>query len=264
MSAIVWQLEHSLALPFFGIGMKTDLFQPCGQCWVFQICWHIAWNTSTASSFRIWNSSSGIPLPPLALFIVMLPKAHLTLHSRMSGYRWVITRFWLSRLWRSFSYSSSVYSCHVFLISSVSVRSIPFLSFIEPVFAWNIPLVSLIFLKRSLVFPILLFCSISLHWSPRKAFLSLLAILWNSEFKWVYLSFSPLLLASLLLFLVFVRLPQTAILLFLHFFVLGMVLLPVSFTMLRTSVHSSSGTLYQIYSLKSISHFHCIIVRDLI
>ena len=25
MSATVWQLEHSLALPFFGIGMKTDL-----------------------------------------------------------------------------------------------------------------------------------------------------------------------------------------------------------------------------------------------
>ena len=31
-----------------------------------------------------------------------------------------------------------------------------------------------------------------------KAFLSLLAILWNSAFKWVYLSFSPLLFASLL------------------------------------------------------------------
>ena len=28
-----------------------------------------------------------IPSPPLALFIVMLPKAHLTLHSRMSGCR---------------------------------------------------------------------------------------------------------------------------------------------------------------------------------
>ena len=26
MSAIVWQFEHSLALPFFEIGMKTDLF----------------------------------------------------------------------------------------------------------------------------------------------------------------------------------------------------------------------------------------------
>ena len=24
MSAIVWEFEHSLALPFFGIGMKTD------------------------------------------------------------------------------------------------------------------------------------------------------------------------------------------------------------------------------------------------
>ena len=57
---------------------------------------------------------------------------------------------------------------------------------------------SLIFLKRSLVFPILLFSSISLHWSLRKAFLSLLAILWNSAFTCLYLSFSPLLFSSLL------------------------------------------------------------------
>ena len=61
-----------------------------------------------------------------------------------------------------------------------------------------IPVVPLIFLKRSLVFPFLLFSSSSLHWSLRKAFLSLLAILWNSSFKWVYLSFSPSPLASLL------------------------------------------------------------------
>ena len=32
MSAIVRSFEHSLALPFFGIGMKTDLFQSCGHC----------------------------------------------------------------------------------------------------------------------------------------------------------------------------------------------------------------------------------------
>ena len=32
-------------------------------------------------SFRIWNSSTGIPSPSLALFVVMLPKAHLTSHS---------------------------------------------------------------------------------------------------------------------------------------------------------------------------------------
>ena len=24
--------EHSLALPFLGVGMKTDLFQSCGHC----------------------------------------------------------------------------------------------------------------------------------------------------------------------------------------------------------------------------------------
>ena len=48
-----------------------------------------------------------------------------------------------------FLYSSSVYSCHLFLISSASVKSIPFLSFIEPTFAWNVPLVSLIFFHLS-------------------------------------------------------------------------------------------------------------------
>ena len=91
---VVW--EHSLALAFFGIGMKTDLFQSCGHCWLFQICWHIERSTFTASSFRIWNSSTGIPSPPLALFIVMLSKARLTSHSRMSGSRWVIIPSWLS------------------------------------------------------------------------------------------------------------------------------------------------------------------------
>ena len=82
----IWRyFEHSLALPFFGIGMKTDLFQSCGHCWVFQIGWHIECNTFTASSLGIWNSSTGIPSSPLALFLVMLLKAHLTSHSRMSS-----------------------------------------------------------------------------------------------------------------------------------------------------------------------------------
>ena len=39
------------------------------------------------------------------------------------------------------------------------------------------------FLEEISVFPILLFSSISLHWSLKRAFLSLLAILWNSAFK---------------------------------------------------------------------------------
>ena len=120
--------------------MKSDLFQSCGHCRVFQIYWNIECSTFTAPSLKIWNSSTGIPSPPLALFLVMLPKAHLTSHSRMSASRWVITPSWLSGSWGSFLYSS-VYYCHLFLISSASVRSIPFLSFIEPIFAWNVPLV---------------------------------------------------------------------------------------------------------------------------
>ena len=109
MNANVWLFEHSLAFPLFGIGMKTDLFQSCGHCWIFQICWHIECSSFTVSSFRIWNSSTGFPSSPLALFVVMLPKVHSTSHSRMSGFRWVIIPLWLSGSWRSFLYSSSVY-----------------------------------------------------------------------------------------------------------------------------------------------------------
>ena len=102
MSTTVQKFEHSLALPFLGIGMITDLIQSCGHYWVFWICWHTEHSTFTASSFRIWNSSTGLPSPPLALIIVMLPKAHLTSHSRMSGSRWVIIPSWLSQSLRSF------------------------------------------------------------------------------------------------------------------------------------------------------------------
>ena len=118
-----FHLEHSLALLFFGIGMKTDNFKSCDCCYVFQICWHIECSTLTSSFFFfwIWKSSTGIQSPPLPLFLVILPNAHLTSHSRMSGSRSVITPSWFSGSWRSFLYSSSVYSCHLFLISSASV-----------------------------------------------------------------------------------------------------------------------------------------------
>ena len=196
-------------MPFFGIGMKIYLFQSCGHCWVFHICWHSECSTFTASSFRIWNSSTGIPSPPLALFVVMLPKAHLTSHSRMSGSRLVITPLWLSGSWRSFLYSSSVFSCHFLLICSASVRSIPFLSFIVPIFAWNVPLVSLIFLKRSLDFPILLFCSIFIdHWGK----LSYLSLLFFGTLHSNGCFFPFLLCPSLLFYSeLFVRPPQTII-----------------------------------------------------
>ena len=157
----------------------------------------------------------------------MLPKAHLTSDSGMSGSRWVITPLWLSGSWRSFLYSS-VYSCYLFKkYLLLLLGPYHFCPLLCPIFAWNVPFISLIFLKRSLVFPILLFSSVSLHWSLSKAFLSLLAILWNSAFRWIYLSFSPL---TLLLFFsqLFVRPPQTTIL---HFFFLGMVLITASWAL---------------------------------
>ena len=97
------------------------------------------------------------------------------------------------------------------------------------------------FLERTLVFPILLFSSISLHWSLRKAFLSLLAILWNSAFKWVYLYFFPLPFASLL-FTAICKASYSHFA-FLPFFFLGTVLILVSCTMSQTSIHRSSGAL---------------------
>ena len=53
MRATVWQFEHYLALPFFGIGMKTELSQSWGHRRVFQICWHIGCGIFTVSSFMI-------------------------------------------------------------------------------------------------------------------------------------------------------------------------------------------------------------------
>ena len=69
----------------------------------------------------------------------------------------------------SLSFPFSVYSCHLVLISAI--KSLQFLSFIMPFFAWNVPLISVTFLKWSLVLPLLLFFSTSLHCSLKKAFL---------------------------------------------------------------------------------------------
>jgi len=133
--ASVWEKCNCVVVgAFFGFAflwdiIKTDVFPSCGHCWVFQICRYIEWTTSTRSSFRIWNSSTGIPSPPVDLFIVMLPKAHWTLHSRMSGSRWVVTP---SGSWRFFPYSS-VYPCHLFLISENALVTH------SSTLAWKIP-----------------------------------------------------------------------------------------------------------------------------
>ena len=57
-----------------------------------QINWRnkILVHTYENPTYMILNSSAGF-LSPLALLVVMLPKTHLTSHSRMSGSRWVTT-----------------------------------------------------------------------------------------------------------------------------------------------------------------------------
>ena len=64
---------------FFGIAFLRDW----KENWAFQVlwplvsflnCWHIECSTFTASSLRIWNSSTGIPSPPLAYMKVLLHK----------------------------------------------------------------------------------------------------------------------------------------------------------------------------------------------
>ena len=141
----------------------------------------------------------------------MLSKAHLTSHSTMSGSRSITTSSWLSSTLSPFLYNSTAYSYH-FLICSASGKSIPFLYFIVLILAWIVSCICLIFLKRFLVFPILLFFSIYLSCSSRKTLLSSLTILWKFPFSWVYIFLSSLSLVSFFSQL-FVKPPQITTLL---------------------------------------------------
>ena len=85
---------------FFGIAFLWDW----NENWPFSVLWPLLsfpnmlayWVQHFHSIiFRIWNSSAGILSPPLALFVVMLPKSHLTLPSKKSDSSWVITPTWL-------------------------------------------------------------------------------------------------------------------------------------------------------------------------
>ena len=101
--------EHNC--PVVWTFFSTALLWDWGKHWPFLVLWPLLdfpnlltyWvRTFTASSFRIWNSSAGIPPLPLALLIVMLPEVHLISHFGMSGSRWVRTPSWLSGSLRPF------------------------------------------------------------------------------------------------------------------------------------------------------------------
>ena len=120
---------------------------------------------------------------------------------------------WLSGSWRSCLYSTSVYSCHLFLISSASFRSVPFLSFIVPVFAWFVPLIpdfpeEISSLSHSVVF--LYFFALITEEGFLNLSLLFFAILHSNGYIFpFFLCFSLLFFSQL-----FVRPPQTVILLF--------------------------------------------------
>ena len=77
--AVVWS--------FFGIAFLWDW----NENWPFPVLWPLLsfpnllayWVQHFHSIiFRTWNSSAGLLSPPVALFIVMFPMAHLTSHWR--------------------------------------------------------------------------------------------------------------------------------------------------------------------------------------
>ena len=114
-----------------------------------------------------------MPLPPLVLFIVMLPKTHLT-----SGYPA------LDEWPHHHSYPGHEdLSCVVLLCipatSSYLFCFCQLLPTIMSVLAWNVPLISPIFLNRCLVFAILFFSSISYIIHLRR--LSYLSMLFSTE-----------------------------------------------------------------------------------
>ena len=110
-------------------------------------------------------------------------------------------------------------SVSVALVTTLLVHTISVFYWAHLCMKWSLGISH--FLEKISSLSHFLFSSISLHWSLRKAFLSLLAILWNSAFKWVYLSISPLLFASLL-FTAICKASSDSNFAFLHFFFLEM------------------------------------------
>ena len=103
-------------LPFFGIGMKIDLFQGCGHCWVFQICWHIGCSTLAASPkvrgkkciFRLCIMST----LQIKCSSVGTPLQYSCLENPMDGGAWwaavhVVTNSWTRLKWLHFHLSLS-------------------------------------------------------------------------------------------------------------------------------------------------------------
>ena len=156
ISAIVLFLTHTLGSPFLGIGMKTDLFQSFGHFMVFQILWHIAVMVLMAPSPPDLNSYIGMSSVPGAFLSATAFSACRT--SLSSTFGSISKSFGTNSSFMSgsFLYRFEVYSRHLFLTSSFSVKSLPLSPLTTPTLGTYLPVISLIFLNSSLVFPFLL------------------------------------------------------------------------------------------------------------
>ena len=90
--AVVWAF---FGIAFFRIGMKLTFSSPAATAQFSKFA-------GILSAALSQHHLSGFEIAQLefhhfhvSLFIVLLSKAHLTSHSRMSGSRWVITASWL-------------------------------------------------------------------------------------------------------------------------------------------------------------------------
>ena len=142
----------------------------------------------------------------------------------------IIVVIWIIKI---FSYNSSVYSCHFFLMSSASVRSIPFLSFFcaHLCMKWSLGITNFLEeisnLPHSIVF-LYFFALIT-----EESFL--ISPCYSLE---LCIQMGISFLFASLLFIAICKASSDSHFAFLHFFSMGMVLIPVSSTMSRTSVHS--------------------------
>ena len=178
-----WSLDDSTPVDNIVYWILSPLLRSIAQKKRFLSKYYCSLTVHLVTQELWWCDDINVVFTPTGTASILQPIGQAVI-STFKFYYWKNKFCKASAVMMIFSFcSSSVYSCHLFLISSASVMSIPFLSFIVLIFAWNVPLLSLIFLKSSLVSLILLFSSTSLYWSLRKAFLPLLAILWNSAFK---------------------------------------------------------------------------------
>ena len=76
MNATVWLFEHSLALPFYGIGMKTDFSIPVATAEFSKFAGILS--AALPQHHLLGFEIAQLECHPLHLFIMMLPKAHLT------------------------------------------------------------------------------------------------------------------------------------------------------------------------------------------